>query len=96
MVRIVLMVIVRKPNFSASQLTGKVYVLGSYLSLLLRKQAFYFTLFRDVLGILLFLTNHKKIRYEAYVLYMFFRLLIELAEGEDALAAKLERVKEFR
>lgn len=59
-----------------------VYVIGSYLSLLWKDEAFYFTLIRDC--------------YEAYVLYMFFKMLIELADGEEALISKLEYLDQFR
>jgi len=34
--------------------------------------------------------------YEAYVLFMFFRLLIELADGEENLIAKLEEMPQIR
>jgi len=52
------------------------------LSLLFKDQSFYFTLVRDC--------------YEAYVLYMFFKMLIELADGEESLISKLEYEKQFR
>jgi len=59
-----------------------VYAIGSYLSLLMKENAFYFSLIRDC--------------YEAYVLYMFFRMLIELANGEENLIVQLERVPQMR
>jgi len=59
-----------------------IYTIDSYLSLLFKDYAMYFDLGRDC--------------YEAYVLYMFFRLLVELADGEEQLIAKLEMTPQIR
>jgi len=59
-----------------------IYAFSSWLDLMFKDQSFYFTLVRDC--------------YEAYVLYMFFRLLIELSDGEEALVQKLEQVSQMR
>eukprot|EP01114_Cavostelium_apophysatum_P018957 TRINITY_DN5975_c0_g1_i1.p1 TRINITY_DN5975_c0_g1~~TRINITY_DN5975_c0_g1_i1.p1 ORF type:complete len:496 (-),score=113.76 TRINITY_DN5975_c0_g1_i1:82-1569(-) len=59
-----------------------VYAVSSAASLMWKEHAFYFTLARDC--------------YESYVLYMFFRLMIELSEGEEVLVQKLEMVQQMR
>ncbi|PRP79122.1 hypothetical protein PROFUN_11678 [Planoprotostelium fungivorum] len=59
-----------------------IFAVESFFSLVFKDLSFYFTLMRDT--------------YEAYVLYMFFRLLIELAEGEESLIAKLEEEPEMK
>jgi len=59
-----------------------IYTIDSYLSLLFKNFAIYFDLARDC--------------YEAYVLYMFFRLLVELADGEEMMILKMNEVKQIR
>jgi len=59
-----------------------IFAVDSYLSLVFRNQSFYFNVARDC--------------YEAYVLYMFFRLMVELADGEEPLIQKLEGLPEIK
>jgi len=59
-----------------------VYAIDSYVALLLKDYALYFNVVRDC--------------YEAYVLYMFFRLLVELADGEENLSDQLEQVPQMK
>jgi len=59
-----------------------VYSICSYLSVVVHHYDFYFILVRDC--------------YESYVLYMFFKMLIELADGEETLIQKLEFEKQLR
>jgi len=59
-----------------------IYTIDSYLSLLFKDIALYFNVARDC--------------YEAYVLYTFFRLLVELADGEENLAKQLEQVPQIK
>eukprot|EP01103_Thecamoeba_quadrilineata_P007900 TRINITY_DN17722_c0_g1_i1.p1 TRINITY_DN17722_c0_g1~~TRINITY_DN17722_c0_g1_i1.p1 ORF type:complete len:482 (-),score=69.00 TRINITY_DN17722_c0_g1_i1:153-1427(-) len=59
-----------------------IYAVASFLALLFRESAFYWVVARDC--------------YEAYVLYSFFRLLIEIASGEEKLILKLERTPQMR
>jgi len=59
-----------------------IYTIDSYLSLVFKNYALYFNVARDC--------------YEAYVLYMFFRLLVEMADGEDNLARQLEQIPQMK
>jgi len=59
-----------------------IYTIDSYLSLLFKDYALYFNVARDC--------------YEAYVLYMFFRLLVEMADGEENLARQLEQIPQMK
>eukprot|EP01114_Cavostelium_apophysatum_P014247 TRINITY_DN3647_c0_g1_i1.p1 TRINITY_DN3647_c0_g1~~TRINITY_DN3647_c0_g1_i1.p1 ORF type:complete len:468 (+),score=113.20 TRINITY_DN3647_c0_g1_i1:256-1659(+) len=59
-----------------------IYTIDSLLSLYFKDAAMYLVLGRDC--------------YEAYVLYMFFRLLIELAGGEEELITDLEEVPQIK
>jgi len=59
-----------------------IYTVDSYLSLLFKDYALYFNVLRDC--------------YEAYVLYMFFRLLVEMADGEENLARQLEQIPQMK
>eukprot|EP01118_Nematostelium_gracile_P014442 TRINITY_DN562_c0_g1_i1.p1 TRINITY_DN562_c0_g1~~TRINITY_DN562_c0_g1_i1.p1 ORF type:complete len:458 (+),score=83.64 TRINITY_DN562_c0_g1_i1:54-1427(+) len=59
-----------------------IYAVNSYLALIFKTYGFYFVLARDC--------------YESYVLFMFFRLLVELADGEANLASQLELVPQMK
>jgi len=59
-----------------------IYTIDSYLSLLFKDFALYFNVTRDC--------------YEAYVLFMFFRLLVEMADGEENLARQMEQVPQIK
>jgi len=59
-----------------------IYTIDSYLSLLFKEYSMYFDLGRDC--------------YEAYVLYMFFRLLVELADGEEKMIEQMEEMRQIR
>src|SRR5688572_13692340 len=87
----------------------QIYAVSSWMDLMWKDESFYFTLVRDwcVLlnintswilfsGELKYIFSHSFISYEAYVLYMFFRLLIELSDGEESLIQKLEAVPQMK
>jgi len=59
-----------------------IYTIDSYLSLIFRDISFYLDIGRDC--------------YEAYVLWTFFKLLVELAGGEESLIQKLEQIPQIR
>jgi hypothetical protein len=57
----------------------------------------HYTLIWEEIGKLFtFIVSTNYASYEAYVLYMFFRLLSELANGEEAMVAQLEQKRQMR